>query len=80
MVADCGTSSTAIRHLGASQTQSIALTTRPTVEMQPASVESNTGRETCVFISTRRTAVRLMAYASNRTYEEQGSYSIGDRG
>jgi hypothetical protein len=28
----------------------------------------------------RRTAVRLMAYASNRTYKEQGSYSIGDRG
>jgi uncharacterized protein len=28
----------------------------------------------------RRTAVRLMAYASNRTYEEQGSYRTGDRG
>jgi hypothetical protein len=27
----------------------------------------------------RRTAVRLMAYASNRTYKEQGSYSTGDR-
>jgi len=23
--------------------------------------------------------VRLMAYASNRTYKEQGSYSTGDR-
>ncbi len=28
----------------------------------------------------RRTAVRLMAYASNRAYKEQGSYSTGDRG
>ena len=28
----------------------------------------------------RRTAVRLMAYASNRTYKEQDSYSTGDRG
>jgi nucleoside-diphosphate-sugar epimerase len=28
----------------------------------------------------RRTAVRLMAYASNRTYKDQGSYSTGDRG
>ncbi|WP_133119137.1 SDR family NAD(P)-dependent oxidoreductase, partial [Mycolicibacterium agri] len=27
----------------------------------------------------RRTAVRLMAYASNRTYKEQDSYSTGDR-
>ncbi len=27
----------------------------------------------------RRTAVRLMAYASNRTYKEQGSYHTGDR-
>jgi hypothetical protein len=27
----------------------------------------------------RRTAVRLMAYASNRTYREQSSYSTGDR-
>jgi uncharacterized protein len=27
----------------------------------------------------RRTAVRLMAYASTRTYKEQGSYSTGDR-
>ena len=28
----------------------------------------------------RRTAVRLMAYASNRTYKDQASYSTGDRG
>ena len=28
----------------------------------------------------RRTAVRLMAYASNRTYKDQGSYRTGDRG
>lgn len=28
----------------------------------------------------RRTAVRLMAYASNKAYKEQGSYSTGDRG
>jgi short-subunit dehydrogenase len=28
----------------------------------------------------RKTAVRLMAYASNRTYREQGSYRTGDRG
>jgi short-subunit dehydrogenase len=27
----------------------------------------------------RRTAVRLMAYASNRAYKDQGSYSTGDR-
>jgi hypothetical protein len=27
----------------------------------------------------RRTAVRLTAYTSNRTYKEQGSYSTGDR-
>ena len=27
----------------------------------------------------RRAAVRLMAYASNRTYKEQGSYRTGDR-
>jgi len=28
----------------------------------------------------RRTAVRLMAFATERTYKEQGSYSTGDRG
>jgi hypothetical protein len=27
----------------------------------------------------RRTAVRLMAYASERTYKEQNSYNTGDR-
>ena len=27
----------------------------------------------------RGTAVRLMAYASNKTYKEQGSYRTGDR-
>ena len=31
-------------------------------------------------LTGRRTSVRLMAYASNRTYKEQDSYSTGDRG
>jgi short-subunit dehydrogenase len=30
-------------------------------------------------LTGRRTAVRLMAYASERTYREQGSYNTGDR-
>ena len=53
IVADCGISSTEINPLGALHTQSIALTTRAAVEMQPASVESRTGWETWVLISTR---------------------------
>ena len=53
MTAACGTSSKASNPFGALQTQSIALTTRAAVEMQPASVESSNGSEASVLTSTR---------------------------